>query len=148
MQKNSALVQGYFNRHKDLNEMFFVGTIAFKTEADALTQLKQLKNPKLEVVKVTRAEAFAGTATNDGGSSDGGDTGDQGGSGGDAGGNPPAGKKSVADYEADVAAAEAALATATEAKDEEAIATAKRKLQTAKMQLGKAKSAAEKAAQQ
>lgn len=151
MQKNSAHVQGYFNRNKNLDTLYFVESQAFKKESDAKSQVKNLKKENVKVIPVTRAEAFAGSESGSGeqtDNQDGDQTGNQDTSGSPETGNTGGGKKSLDDHAAEVTAAEAALAAATEANDEEAIAVAKKKLQTAKMAQGRAVKAAEKAAQQ
>jgi hypothetical protein len=67
MNKNTAAVQDFFNRHKGIDELFFVGTMPFFKKSDANAQAsniaKATQKAAPEVVHVTREEAFGGEAT-------------------------------------------------------------------------------------
>lgn len=65
MQKNTTEVQGYFERHPGVNELFFVKGLPFFTQSSASNQAKNIQkadNEQWPVIRVTRDEAFAQVA--------------------------------------------------------------------------------------
>lgn len=74
MKKNTTYVQGFFNNHKTVNELWFAGMSPFFTESNAKGQAANMAKhggKAVEVIKVTRAEAFAKEATASEGSHEG-----------------------------------------------------------------------------